>query len=152
MCGSAFLTAWEERRSSEDPAALMRSVRPDLRRSARIGQDGSSTTRQARRRPLYYALQLGHQRNGRAGRTLTRTGGETLSVGLRVVKGALGSRRRWPAAQQAPQRAKCAWSARHGQQSNADGRFGITSHSSFFAKESERAHEKGKLATRRAIC
>ncbi|CCD21143.1 hypothetical protein ERJ75_000611000 [Trypanosoma vivax] len=152
MCGSAFLPAWEERRSSEDPAALMRCVRPDLRRSAQVGQVGRRTTNQASHRPPYCGLQLGHAADERAGGTLAVTGGDTLSVGLRLVKEVRGARRRRPAAHAAPPRAQCGWSARHAQQQTADERFGLSSHKSFFAQESAMSAETGSLATARAIC
>ncbi|KAH8605899.1 hypothetical protein ERJ75_001570000 [Trypanosoma vivax] len=152
MCGSAFLPAWEARRSSEDLAALMRCVRPDLRRSARVGQVGRRPTKQASQRPLYCGLQLGHAADERAGKTLPVSAGEPLSVGLRLVKEVRRARRGHSAAHAPPRRAHCAWRARRAQQSTADERFGLSSHKSFFARESAISAETGRLASARALC
>ncbi|KAH8615192.1 hypothetical protein ERJ75_000610300 [Trypanosoma vivax] len=136
----------------QDLAALVRCVRPFLRRSARLGQVGQRPTKQASHRPPYCALQLGHAADERKAATLPVSAGAPLSVGLRLVKEVRGARRRRSAAHAAPRRAHCAWRARRAQQRTADERFGLSSHKSFFARESAISAETGRLASARALC
>ncbi|KAH8605892.1 hypothetical protein ERJ75_001570300 [Trypanosoma vivax] len=130
----------------------MRCVRPHLRRSARVGQVGQRPTKQASHRPPYCGLQLGHAADERAGKTLPVSAGAPLSVGLRLVKEVRGARRRRSAAHAPPRRAHCAWRAPRAQQRTADERFGLSSHKSFFARESAISAETGRLASARALC